>query len=267
MTCWFNNYFAALTMRNRYLSTMKTRSYLLLVVAVLLTTVSVHAQGSVSDQLDFQVHVEYPPLSITKEALLEAKTVKDLNQYYKPTWIRDFVSVEISAVVDGHPNTEKSKDDVLTRKQKDVLNNADPGTDVSVLVRYFPENTLSHNDEKVFDFAITFDPDHAASYPGGDDALHSYLKTKAVDHIPDGIFVEYALAAIKFTVGEKGEVGSASIFNSSGDEQVDDLLLETINMMPNWKPAQYADGSKSDQDFVLTVGNLENCMVSLLNIR
>lgn len=44
-------------------------------------------------------------------------------------------------------------------------------------------------------------------------------------------------------------------------------MAEAIRNMPSWKPAGYSNGISVKQDFVLTVGNMESCVVSLLNIR
>jgi TonB family protein len=77
----------------------------------------------------------------------------------------------------------------------------------------------------------------------------------------------YNFVAIKFTIDEAGQIINAHIFQPSKDEDVDNLLLETICNMPNWKPAEYSNGKKVKQEFVLTVGNMENCMINLLNIR
>ena len=88
-----------------------------------------------------------------------------------------------------------------------------------------------------------------------------------MDQIPDGLFTGYDLAAVKFTIDEAGRITDAHVFWPSKDEKTDALLLETICNMPNWKPAAYADGTTVKQEFVLTVGNMENCAIHLLNIR
>ena len=92
-----------------------------------------------------------------------------------------------------------------------------------------------------------------------------------MDKIPDGSFIGYDLAAVKFTINEEGKITDAHIFGSeyqtSKNEKIDELLLETICNMSTWKPAEYANGTKVKQEFVLTVGNLENCMINLFNIR
>ncbi|MGB4959317.1 MAG: energy transducer TonB, partial [Saprospiraceae bacterium] len=147
----------------------------------------------------------------------------------------------------------------------------DAGAPIHVHVNYMPENTLKHNDPKEFHFSFTIEPEKEAKYPGGQAALMTYLKENAIDKIPANTFVNYDLAAIKFTISEEGKVFNAKIFGQeypkSYDKKFDQFLLESIQNMPNWIPAEYADGSKAKQEYVLTVGNMENCIIHLLNIR
>ena len=159
------------------------------------------------------------------------------------------------------------KNDILTREQKDIMNRADVGTAISVKARYIPENNLKHNDIKEINFTFTPAPENDATYVGGEEELRKYLKEKAIDKIPDGIFVNWALAAVKFAVNEDGEIIDVHIFESSKDEKTDGILLEAIRNMPCWKPAEYTNGRKVKQEFVLTVGNMENCVVHTLHIR
>ena len=164
-----------------------------------------------------------------------------------------------------------NKNDILTPAQKRLLKNADSGTDITILVKYIPENTLSYNDPKKLDFTFTVDPENEASYPEGSQQLIKYLKEKAIDDIPNDSFEGYELTAIKFTINEEGEIINPYIFGAEyqkdRDKAIDNLLLETIHKMPCWTPAEYADGTKVKQDFVLTVGNMENCIIPMLNIR
>ena len=80
-------------------------------------------------------------------------------------------------------------------------------------------------------------------------------------------FKNYDLAAVKFTVNEDGKIANAHVVESSKDEKVDRLLLATIQNMTDWKPAKYSNGLQVKQDFILTVGNMESCVVNLLGIR
>ncbi len=229
------------------------------------------SQDSLNIELQYEVNRTYPSISISKEKLNGAHCLVDLNEYYKPSWVREYISVEVLASHKGKVRKAVSKNDTLSQEQKDIMEMADVGKDIAVKVRYIPENTLPHNDVKEFDFKFTVDPENEATFPGGQQQLKQYLKEKAIDKIPDGSFKNYDLAAIKFTVNKDGQIIDAHIFGNeyrtSKNEKIDELLLKTICNMPNWKPAEYANGTKVKQDFVLTVGNMNSCLVPLLNIH
>ena len=72
---------------------------------------------------------------------------------------------------------------------------------------------------------------------------------------------------VKFTIDEEGNVSDAHVFWDFKDDSIDSLLLEAVCNMPNWKPAKYANGTQTSQEFVLTVGNRENCIIHTLNIH
>ncbi len=220
-----------------------------------------------TEQLSYEVNRVYPYISISKKQLNEARTLIDLNDRYQPSWVRKYISVEIVTSHKGKQKKALSKNDILSQEQKDNMNMADAGTDISVKVHYIPENTLVQNDAKEIHFTFTIDPKNEAAYPGGPQQLKQYLKEKAIDKIPDDQFKNYDLAAVKFTINEEGAIINAHIFETSKDEQVDKLLLETLRNMPCWKPAEYSNGIKVKQEFVLTVGNMKSCIIPLLNIR
>ncbi len=245
---------------------MKNRS-ITLVIAVLFFSTLGFSQEAGSNALSYEVNRVYPYLSVTQEELKEATTLVDLNHRYKPSWVKEFISVEVAASCQGRIRQAIGKNDLLTLAQKAILNTADAGTDISVKVLYLPQNTLAHNDVKELEFTFTVNPESEAHYASGKAQLMQYLKENAIDKIPVGSFKGYDFAAIKFTITEEGEITNAHIFESSKNEKIDALLQATISKMPCWEPATYADGTKVKQEFALAVGNMENCMVSLLNIR
>ena len=59
-----------------------------------------------------------------------------------------YISVEILTSYKGGIRKAVSKNDTLRQEQKDIMNMADLGTDISVKVQYIPDNTLKHNDPK-----------------------------------------------------------------------------------------------------------------------
>ena len=225
------------------------------------------SQDSLTNGLKYGVYRNYPPISITKEKLNEAHTIIDLNRHYKSSWVREYLSVEILTSYNGKIRKAVSKNETLSQEQKDFMNIADPGKDIVVRVQYIPENTLTHNDVKEIKFTFTVDPESDAKYPGGEQQLKQYIKANAIDKIPDSSFGKFDLAVVKFAINKKGQIIDAHIFETSKDKKTDELLLETISNMPNWKPAEYSMGIKVKQEFVFIVGNMESCLINLVNIN
>lgn len=44
-------------------------------------------------------------------------------------------------------------------------------------------------------------------------------------------------------------------------------MLETIQEMPHWTPARYANGTKTTQEFAFVVGHMESCVINTINTR
>jgi hypothetical protein len=195
----------------------------------------------------------------------------ELDMFFKSSWIRSYVSVEIMAICKGEKRKAVNKSDVFSNEQKDIMSNPDAGTGISVKVRYMPENTLINNDIKDLNFTFMVDPEREAKFSGGQRHLEQYLMEHAIAKIPHESFNDKDLVAVKFTIGEDGEIIDAHVFESEyqtdRNEKIDKLLLEAVRNMPRWEPAQYANGTKIRQEFVLTVGNMDSCVINLLNIR
>lgn len=234
---------------------------------VLTAPAVVLCQDSLSFELTCKVHTVFPPLSISPQNLNEIYTISDLNKFYKSSWIREFISVDIEAQLEGINQKATSNNDLLTVKQKELIEQADFGADISVNITYIPNNTLTENVEKIFDFTFTIDPAHSATFVGGDVALNQYLTDAIVDKINPSSFRKHHLTAVQFTVDKDGVVTNPSIFESSKDKATDDLLLNAILKMPCWQPASYSNGHTTKQHFVLTIGDRNSCVINLLNIR
>ena len=226
-----------------------------------------YSQEGLPTELSYEVHRFYPSFFITKEKLKEAETLVDLNRYYKSSWVREYISVEVLTTYQGKESKAVSKNDTLTQEQKNFIDRVDPGTDILVKVLYLPENNLTHNEPKENNFSFKVDPESGASYVGGQQQLNQYLQEKVIDRIPEGVFKQYQLAAVEFTVSEEGAIINPHLSWPSKDKTIDALLLKAISNMPCWEPAEYANGLKVKQEFVLMVGDKESCAINLLNIQ
>jgi len=239
----------------------------LLLMLVFTLSSNLNSQDNASDDLVCEVHRIYPPISWSKEKLHQAETIADLNPYYKPSWVKEYIAIRIEAYHNGSLKKAIGEGEILTLSQKAIMRGADVGTDISVVVDYIPDNNLKINEAKQIDFTFTIDPENMAQYEGGDEALNLYLQEQVMDKIPEGVFIDYILAIVKFTISEDGDAIDAHVFESSKNEIIDKLLLDAICNMPEWLPAEYDSGTKVRQEFALTVGNMENCMLNLVNIH
>ena len=248
---------------------MKNKFLLILLIfnIVFSLPATVFSQKSLDFELTCQVHTVYPPLAISRQNLEEANSIGDLNKFFKLSWIKEFIGVEIKANYQGKSEKVISNNELITIEQKELMGKADYGTDISIDVLYMPNNTLSHKEEKVFDFTFVIDPDHPATFIGGDEALNQYLQDSVITKIDKSSFKKYGLTAVNFTINEEGIIVDATMFESSKDKQIDALLLDAVRNMPCWQAASYADGTKVKQKMVLAIGDRSSCVVNLLNIR
>ncbi len=219
------------------------------------------------NDLNFEVNKVLPYVSIQENKLDKINTLTDLDKRYPTAWMKEYVSVEVSAYKNGTKTTVSGTSDALNQAQKELIQLADRNSDIAVSVTYLPENTLKNNTLKQHDFKVTVMPDTDAVYSEGAAQLIQYLQKNSIANIDAGSFTGYDLTAIKFTVTDEGSITDIQIAMPSKDAKIDEMLVAAISKMPNWKPAEYSNGLKVKQNFVLTIGNMENCMVNLLNIR
>ena len=211
-----------------------------------------------SQDLAFDIRGTYEK-PITIEKLQRAKTIADINPGYPSSWISNYISVEISATNKGEVRKATGVDAQLTDAQLSLIKMADIGTDIIVNVQYYPKDLLNNEAIKKINFAYTLVPKTEAKYLGGHQLLKQYLKEKAIDKIPENIAKELQIAIVSFSISKEGQITDAQISKTSGDEGVDQLLLEVIRTMPRWKPAEGANGIKIKQKFEFSVGNLLGC--------
>jgi TonB family protein len=199
-----------------------------------------------SQDLKFDVHGKYRR-GIHKETL---KTLADLISGYPSNWISAYTSVEIKGTSGGKTISYTSTDDLLTNEQHLLLSSADLCSDVVINVKYTYTDGLSGKVENnQIHVTLTLIPDVEATYLGGEEEMNAFIKQNAISKIPESTSKKITGAIVKFTVNENGEVGNVQLTRTTGDTTTDALLIETLNKMPKWKPAENADGTKVKQDF------------------
>ncbi|MDZ4823139.1 MAG: energy transducer TonB [Flavobacteriales bacterium] len=208
----------------------------------------------VSQDLKFEVQGTYSS-PITKEQLHAAKTLIDINPGYPTQWISNYVSVEISATSNGKATKAIGTNEWLSTAQKKMLNTADMGTDVVVDVKYQSKNAANGNmDIRTMSFTVSLIPETQAEYLGGYEKMTTYLKENAINKISASAPKEMT-GVVRFFINEAGDIADAQLSQTSGDPKIDKVLLEAINKMPKWRPAQNSNGTSYKHEFEFRVGN------------
>ena len=141
---------------------------LIILLALVIPMLSM-AQNS---SLHYEVNRVFPYLSVSKTQLTEANSIGAFNPHFKTSWIRSYESVAVITKQKGQLQKSIGYSDELTPAQKAQLKQADAGTEISVVIRYMPENTLQNNDIQEFDFTFSVNPERGASFVGGPEALN-----------------------------------------------------------------------------------------------
>jgi TonB family protein len=223
------------------------------------------ADTGFSQNLRFEVHGRYSR-PVKKENLNEAKLISDVIPGYPTSWITDYVSVEILATCDGKSMKALSPNEALTVEQKAILKKVDLGSDIFINVKYRSKNAVTdsiENNEIGLDLfqggvyvkitVVQEIPEIEAEYAGGHQQMTNYLKENAINKISQTTPKHFQQGVVLFTVNEEGEIVNAKISKTSGDSKTDKLLVEAINKMPKWKPAENSKGIKVKQEFEFNV--------------
>ena len=196
---------------------------------------------------------------ILKEKLQTAQSISDINPGFPASWIGSYVSVEILATNQGETVKATSANDQLSAEQLQILKMADIGTDITIDVKYHTQNSSKNDDLKKINFSYTVIPKVEAKYPGGHQLLREYVQENAIDKISKTAAAQIEAATVSFIVNEEGQITDAHISKTSGNAEIDQLLLQTMQQMQKWKPAENSAGIKVKQEFTLSVGNQIGC--------
>lgn len=172
-------------------------------------------------------------------------------------------SMVLTVSSNGALLSAKSNSDQLTTEQKNLLSRADLGSRIKVQLRFTYKNRTKDNygprDEAVeAEVSISLLPAQAAEFPGGEKQLSAFFGTRVVQQLSsewDRRKLERGV--VNFTVSETGAISNAVVVTTTGDKQIDALLLESIKDMPSWKPAVNSAGVKVKQVVVIPFG--EGC--------
>jgi hypothetical protein len=170
--------------------------------------------------------------------------------------IMDYQLVTITSIANGKILTAESTGNRLSIAQKQILNSADPGSNINIKIKFKYKNqqfkyTENNCEIKEGDYTVTVIPAQEAEFPGGNKQLSVYINENIINKIPAHDRENIWPARVKFTVTEEGEVSGATIIMTSSEPYIDRLIIDAINKMPAWRPAKNILGIKVKEEFTI----------------
>lgn len=106
-------------------------------------------------------------------------------------------------------------------------------------LKAYPDKTPVRDTIKKELFVV---PDIAAEYPGGTQKMFKYLMDSFTNKITlsQDQVSEFRSPIVGWTIDETGKVTDVKIVKSTNFSSMDNLLIEVVNKMPLWKPAENA---------------------------
>ncbi|MBK9248104.1 MAG: energy transducer TonB [Ignavibacteria bacterium] len=217
---------------------------------------------SQTPEFRYDVHGSYER-SINKFTLIGAKSISDIIPNYPSQWIKEYDFVEVKVTSKGNTLKAAGKNLNLSTEQKNILHTADIGADVAISIGYIEKNAVTDTIQNAtMLFQTTVIPDKEAEYHGGYQQLKEYLQENGINKLTDINSKDFKPVVVNFTVNEQGGISNAHIYRSSLNPKIDNTLIEVINKMPKWKPAETTKGVKVKQNFKFSVfgsGNGDGC--------
>jgi TonB family protein len=197
---------------------------------------------------------------IKKAELHDIKTMADIQKDYPKNWISDYKYVIVAGTVNGNYKVAASVNDVLNTAQLDILYNADLGSDLEFEIKYLNTNAVTEKKDNMWmNYKLTVVSDIEAEFKNGMGGLTKYLLENAINKIPRAKKESLGNGLVNFTVNEAGGISDITIKTTSGDTEIDQMLIKVIAEMPAWSPAQDGKGNKIKQVFQFTIGNQNGC--------
>lgn len=214
-----------------------------------------------AQEFGFDLRPDYQK-GISKSALVGAKKIKDFDPGFPSSWIQkeNYISTNISVESHGKKEGFKGINDSLTTEQQNILNTAEIGSIISVVVLYTSNNVITkQKEEKRVDVEYTVTPFSDAEFIGGSQQFDRFLRNIIINELSSNDKQSIQSAQFMFNINEEGAINNIRVLHSTCNAFLDDFVCKQLQKMPAWRSAKNIKGESLNQEFILSLGSLVGC--------
>lgn len=166
----------------------------------------------------------------------------------------EIVKVTIAVKSNGVIQSAESTSDKISAEQKELLKNADVGSDIGINIAFkhkAPYGKGPSKEEVTTGWTtITAVPNTEAEFPGGYLEAATFISKNYIQQLG----LKQPALIVTFLVNEKGKAVAPQVSGLDANSKTQQALLEFISKMPMWKPAKDSFGKNISQEFNFQYG-------------
>ena len=211
-------------------------------------------------RLTFNVRGVYKE-GTTQSDLANALTISDLISEFS-TKVKTFKTIiQVADAQQTNKRIANGTDENLTAEQIALIKSANLEDEVTIVVNFNATNVINGKvEERELHIRLTVIPEIEAEYATGNDELVNYLEEYSNSILTQEMKDAFQFAYVEFVVNETGGIEDVRMNVSTEYENIDKQLMDFVERMPEWKPAQNGQGEFVKQRFEFSIStNLNGC--------
>lgn len=188
--------------------------------------------------------------SIGQEELEKCNQIEDIIHDYPSNWIENYEKVILS----NELGSVEGKNNVFNETQINWLKDLKINDQLQFQILFYNENSVTEEvtlDTMRISYHIV--PTEEATYPGGIENFIKDLQANSPQILVD-FLANTPMVHLNFTVNTAGEIENINFKDSSGDKEVDQVLIDLLQKSKKWSPARDRNGKSVNQKLTLTYG-------------
>lgn len=194
--------------------------------------------------------------AIKTKQLKKAQLLSDIIDQYPTNWITNYKSVEL--IANGN-KTSKGKGIALTQDQQQLLSNLVVNDELHIKIEYEFKNSVTNKlEQNTMNINLIVEPEIPAKPTIDYEAMVNKTKSDFISKMNEMNITWTNGFSLSFIINENGNTEQIQVKTTSGNANIDSVLVELAKDLPNWTPAKDENNQPVKQAAVLTIG-IDGC--------